>query len=267
MLDILVSQQGFWRGLLDVLLALMVLLAIFRTLRGTKGIYFINGLLVLFFFFVISRYFQLILFSQLLDQITTALIVALPIIFQSELKRGMEQLGEKNPFIKWLRAQKNLKVENIDVVVEAVFAMAQKKIGALIVFERETPLLTVMQSGSKIDAGITPIMLEQLFFKGSPLHDGAALVVENRIIAAGCFLPLDNSIVLDQSFGSRHRAALSLALQTDAVVVVISEETGNVAVAYNGKLETKYSAEQLSSKLKTLLQSKSTEKNDKKQKV
>lgn len=212
-----------------------------------------HGLIVLVLIFAVSRGLKLTLFSWLLDQLMLIVMVGLPIIFQGELKRGLEYLGRKNPMLRWFIKTSTLAPESISAAAEAAAGLAQKRTGALIVFERENPLSGVTDSGSYIDAVLSKIMIEQIFYHNSPLHDGALVIKDNRIHSAGCFLPLDNGIGLPQELGSRHRAGLSLALQSDAVVVVVSEETGRISVAVNGILETGFSKEGLQGRLAELL--------------
>lgn len=253
LLDFIIAQQYIFKTVLDIILVFLILRGLFRIMRGTKGIYFMNGIIILFIIYAASRYLNLTLFTQLLDQLMLMLMVALPIIFQTELKRGLEVLGRKNPIVRWFIKPAVIAPESIGVVLEAAEAMSKKRIGALIVFERENPLMTVSQSGSLIDAVLSKVMVEQIFYPNSPLHDGAILIKENRIQAAGCFLPLDNELSLPQELGSRHRAGLSLATQTDALVIIVSEETGQMSLAYNGMIETGYSKERLRIRLEELI--------------
>lgn len=252
-IDFLAQQQTILRNILDLFLVYVLLHGLFKVMRGTKGIYFMHGLIVLVLIFAVSRGLKLTLFSWLLDQLMLILMVGLPIIFQGELKRGLEYLGRKNPIVYWFIKTPTLAPESINAVSEAVVWLAQKRTGALIVFERENPLPGVTDSGSYIDALLSKIMIEQIFYHNSPLHDGALVIKDNRIHSAGCFLPLDNGIDLPQELGSRHRAGLSLALQSDAVVIIVSEETGRISVAVNGVLETGYTKERLQSKLAELM--------------
>jgi diadenylate cyclase len=239
-------------NILDISLVLLVIYQIFRLMRGTKGVFFLNASIILIVIYAVSRYLNLVLFTQLLNLLGMALIVSLPIIFQSELKRAIEVFGGKNPFIKWLVRPPAVVIASIDIIVDAAAALAKNRIGALIVLQQTNPLPEVHQSGSNIDAKLTQIMIEQIFYPNSPLHDGALVVSNNRIQAAGCFLPLDNELSLPQELGSRHRAALSLSSQSDALVVIISEETGKISLACHGVLQ-KYTPEQLKLKLQELL--------------
>lgn len=254
-LDFIIQQQFWLRTTLDLVLVFLILYWIFKVMRGTKGIYFMNGIILLFMIFIVSRYLHLTLFSQLLNQLILMLMVAVPIIFQNELKRGLETLGQKNPIVKWFIKIPVIASESIAIVAEAAEQLSKKRIGALIVFERGNPLPAVSQSGSYIDAVLSKIMIEQIFYPNSPLHDGAILIKANRIEAAGCFLPLDNEISLPQELGSRHRAGLSMASQSDALVVIVSEETGQISLAYHGQLESGYTRETLQSKLDELIYS------------
>jgi diadenylate cyclase len=240
--------------LIDLLLVLMVVYQLFKMMRGTKGFLFLNALIIIFVVYATSKYFHLVMFSWLLEQIMLILMVALPIIFQNELKHVLETLGSRNPIIKWFIKPPVIAVESIDIVADAADNLSTEKIGALIVFEREDPLLVVKESGSYIDTELTKIMIRQIFYPNSPLHDGAILIKGSRIQSAGCFLPLDNQLSLPQELGSRHRAGLSLSAQTDALVVIVSEETGSISLACNGVLEPGYSSERLKYRLKELIQ-------------
>jgi diadenylate cyclase len=247
-----VSHLMRFINILDILLVLGVILQVFRWMKGTQAVAFINAAVVLFLIYAISRYLNLVLFTQLLNFLSMIMVVSLPIIFQSELKRVIEIFGEKNPLIKRFVKPPVIAAESIEIIVTAAATLAQKRIGALIVLQQQNFLSVVHQSGTRVDAVLSPILIEQLFYPNSPLHDGAIVIKDNRIQAAGCFLPLDNGLALPQELGSRHRAGLSLSTQSDAVVVIVSEETGKISLAYNGVLAA-YSQENLAFKLKELL--------------
>ncbi|MGE5583107.1 MAG: diadenylate cyclase, partial [Bacillota bacterium] len=215
--------------------------------------FFLNAIIIIFLVYSASKFLRLIMFSWLLEQLMLILMVALPIIFQNELKRVLENLGRRNPIVKWFIKPPIIADESIDIVADAVESLSREKVGALIVFQREDPLVIVTESGSFIDTLLTKIMIRQIFYPNSPLHDGAVLIKGRRIQAAGCFLPLDNQLPLPQELGSRHRAGLSLSSQTDALVVIVSEETGGISLACNGLLETGYTSERLKYRLKELI--------------
>lgn len=243
------GSQHIFLTIIDVILVLFVLYYLFKILKGTKGIFFLNAIMILFLIYASSRFLSLTLFNALLEQIMLMLFVALPIIFQNELKRALEVLGQKNPILQWLIKPPEIPTESIEIVAEAVVSLSKHKHGALIVFERNDPLPMVKQSGSYLDSALSQIVLEQIFYPNSPLHDGAVVIKGNRVQAAGCFLPLDNQLILAQELGSRHRAGLSLAAQSDALVIIVSEETGSISLAFNGLLETGYNSERIKYRL------------------
>ncbi len=242
------------KSIIDILLVLLILFQMFKIMRGTKGIFLLNGVLILYLAYLGSSSLGLRSLSTLLNWIMMMLIVALPIIFQNELKRFLETLGSKNPILKWFLKPPPIAAQSVDIVVEAAEALAKTRIGALIVFEREDRLTVVGESGSAIDGIVNKLLIEQLFYPGSPLHDGAVLIKGNRIQAAGCFLPLDNGLILPQELGSRHRAGLSLSAQSDALVVIVSEETGQIALACHGRLERNLTGESLRFRLHGLIE-------------
>ncbi|MCL6591814.1 MAG: diadenylate cyclase CdaA [Firmicutes bacterium] len=239
--------------ILDILLVALILNRLFKLLQGTKGIFFLNGIIILYFATVASDFLKLKYLGLLLQWMMYVLIVGLPIIFQPELKRALETLGRKNPIIKWFVKSPVIAVESIDIAASAAERLSQQKIGALIVFEREDLLPVVRESGSYIDAILSRIMIQQVFYPNSPLHDGAIVIKGNRILAAGCFLPLDNQLPLPQELGSRHRAGLTLSTQSDAIVIIVSEETGDISLAYNGVLNSGFNYERLKTTLRELI--------------
>ncbi len=247
------TDRVLMRTIIDLVLVLLILTRLFKWLRGTKGIFFINAIIILYLANIISDALSLKYLGVLFQWIMTMLVVALPIIFQHELKQILEFMGHRNPIIKWFVKAPNIAIETIDVVVEAVSVLSENKIGALIVFEREDSLGMVRDSGSNIDAIVNKILIEQIFYPGSPLHDGAIVIKGSRIVAAGCFLPLDNQLILPQKLGSRHRAGLSIATQSDALVIIVSEESGGISYANDGKLKTGLNFEKLKTALRELI--------------
>lgn len=252
MLQFLANSRNFL-NIVDIFLVLLLLNRLFKLMRGTKGVLFLNAIVIIFLISSVSHYLKLELFTSLLQQLMWILTVAIPIIFQNELKQALETLGQKNPIVKWFIKPSPIAAESIDVVAEAAESLSRLGIGALVVFERDAPLAAVIDSGSRIDSLLSKILIEQLFYPNSPLHDGAVIIKGNRIQAAGCFLPLDNQLVLPQQLGSRHRAGLTLSSQSDALVVIVSEETGSISLACNGILESGYSREQLKTQLKEII--------------
>lgn len=247
------TDSNIMRTVIDLLLVFFILTRLFKWLKGTKGIFFINAIIILYLANIASDALSLKYLGVLFQWIMTMLVVALPIIFQHELKQILEYMGRRNPIIKWFVKGSHIAIGAIDIVAEAVSGLSENKVGALIVFEREDLLVVVRDSGSSIDAAVSKILIEQIFYPGSPLHDGAIVIKGNRIVAAGCFLPLDNQLILPQKLGSRHRAGLSISNQSDALVIIVSEESGGISLANDGKLETGLNCEQIRMALRELI--------------
>jgi diadenylate cyclase len=245
-LIILIGHQArnFWDNLvflnfswiqisLDILLVAAVIYFIIKQLKGTRTVHILTGLSIVFFVFVISRSLNLLTFSWLLEKAFTILLVAIPVIFQQELRAALEKLGHTKPFLKQQARELDQIVGDI---VEACYNLAKKREGALIVFQQSVPLKEFIETGIYLDARISKELILSIFNRQTPLHDGAVIVLEQKIAAASCILP--NTIKSEESgFGTRHKAALGLSENTDALIVVISEERGTVSFVLNGNME------------------------------
>jgi diadenylate cyclase len=222
---------------LDILIVAYVLYRIFLLIRGTRAVQLVKGIVVLLLAGIAARWLGLTTVVFILNYVQMALIVAVPVVFQPELRRALEQLGRGRLFIPAASAlpeQELAKV--IDEVTNACDVLARNKIGALIVIERDTGLKDIAETGTHIDGLVSSAFLINLFVPNAPLHDGAAIVRGDRVVAAGCFLPLSENPDLSRELGTRHRAAVGLTEQSDALVLVVSEETGSISLASGGKL-------------------------------
>lgn len=200
--------------------------------RGTRGAQVLLGLvMVLLVLMLLTQLFHLDAVNWLLKRFSVYLAIAFVIIFQPEIRRAMAELGKPHVFTSTL--QERTVVDNI---VQAILLLAERKIGALIAIERETGTLAIRETGTKIDSVVTPELLSSIFYPHTPLHDGGVIIHQDRIVAAGCLFPLSAREELSKSLGTRHRAAIGLTEETDAIVVVVSEETGTMSVAYKGRL-------------------------------
>lgn len=220
---------------IDVLLLMLIAYKVFTYLRGTRAVQLLKGLLVLVVLTGVAEIFQLGMLKWTLEKVWVMAVVAIPIIFQPELRSMLEKLGRGRPFANPIQANEQYKWV-ISEVVEAVQEMSSKRIGALIVLERETGLKEYVETGMPMDGLVSRFLLIQIFKKETPLHDGAVIVRANRLLAASCYLPLTPNLQLPKDLGTRHRAAIGVTEQSDAVVVVVSEETGAISVAEEGKL-------------------------------
>ena len=225
---------------LDIAVVSFVIYKVMMLIKGTRAVQLVKGLFVLIIAFFISDLLQLNTISWFLSSIHLAILVALPIVFQPELRRALERLGRGKFFgssTTYLGVEDRSKL--INELVRSVQALSKNNYGALIVIENETGLSDFIETGVKVDSVVAVELLLNIFAPNTPLHDGAIIVRGNRIAAAGCFLPLTDSPYLSKQLGTRHRAALGVTETSDCVVIVVSEETGTISVAHDGEL-TRY---------------------------
>ena len=226
-------------GILDVIdtgLVAYFLYRIYITLKNTRAAALVKGLAVLASLVVISKWLNLHVVNWLLEKSMTMLMVALPVVFQPELRRTLEQIGRGRLFRKRIELDEAELNDMIEAVANAAMIMGQRKVGALIVFERAVGLEERIETGVKIDGLVTDSLLLNIFEKDTPLHDGAVIIRGNRIVAASCLLPLTDARGLSQELGTRHRAGIGVTEISDAIAVIVSEETGAMSVATNGKI-------------------------------
>jgi diadenylate cyclase len=219
----------------DVLLIAMVIFSTLRILSGTQAMTQLRGALALFLVFVVlGRLFGLTVINYLVANSFTALLVGAAVVFQPEIRRALDRLG-RTGLQGWLNHPRYEEV--IESVVRAAGKMSAERHGGLFVLERDTGLQDVIETGIPVDARISPELLAGIFYPNSPLHDMAVVLREERVVAAGCVLPLANDLPLsDRKLGTRHRAAIGITEQSDALSVVVSEETGDISVALHGRL-------------------------------
>lgn len=237
------------RTAIDILIVAYVIYKVLMLIRGTRAIQLLKGLAVLVIASIASQRFQLNTMSWLLEKTWTALFVALPVVFQPELRRALEQLGRGEFFGRRLF---NIDEENwraVREIVRAAEILSRRKVGALIVFVRETGLQEYIDSGIKMDALITAELIINLFEPNTPLHDGAAIVQNGRVLAAACFLPLTDNSYVSKELGTRHRAAIGITEHSDAFSLVVSEETGIISIALDGGITSGLSGADLERRL------------------
>jgi diadenylate cyclase len=236
--------------ILDILIVAALFYWIYLLIKGTRAIRILIGLMVLGLFLFISRFLGLSALNWVLKSSLAAVAIAIPIIFQPELRRALEKLGRTEPW-SFFKEDKELRGV-VSEISSAVRVLAKNKIGALIVIKRKTGLEEYMETGTLLNACVSSKLILNLFFPHSPLHDGAVIIEGNKVVAAGCTLPLSEN-EQGLTFGTRHKAALGLSIETDALIIVVSEEKGTVAIASNGKLISKVSRTDLESALIKLL--------------
>ncbi|GMT49601.1 MAG: membrane protein [bacterium] len=223
-----------WKDLLDILIVSFIIYNIYKLIAGTRSVQFLIGILVLAFSYFIATVLDLDTFLWLFNKALWWLPFALVVIFQNELRRMVMKLGEKTPLFSDLFRRSEREI--MDVLPAAVYNMAKKKTGALIVIVKSTGLIGIIEQGIKLDSILSGELIESIFVPNNPLHDGAVVIVEDRIAAAACLLPLTERRDLEKIFGTRHRAAIGITEESDAVVIVVSEENGKVSIVQGGKL-------------------------------
>lgn len=232
-------------------------------LRESRAGQLVKGLVILFVVFVIAKWWNLVTIQWALSKAIDFIIIAAAVIFQPELRRILERVGQtKLAAAQIFDERESVQAESIDKICKAAGFMQEKKIGALIVFERETQLGEIINTGTITDAAASVSVVNNIFFPKSPLHDGAVIVRNGRIYAAGCILPLSQVDLSSSSMGTRHRAAIGMSENSDAVVLVVSEETGMISIAEGGKITRNYNAVTAAAELRRLLID--TEQKDKK---
>lgn len=221
---------------IDIVVVAYFLYRLFLMLKNTRAATLGKGLMVLIGFTLICRWLNLHVISWLLEKSMTVIMVALPVVFQPELRRALEQIGRGKLFHKGSELDEQELEEMLDSVAHATKIMSKNKVGALMVFERATGLVERIETGVPVDGLVSSGLIQNIFVKDTPLHDGAIIIRGNRIVAACCLLPLTENRNLSQELGTRHRAAIGMSEQSDAMVLVVSEETGTISIARNGEL-------------------------------
>lgn len=239
------------KDIIDIVIIAVMLFYVYKMMRSSGTLSLFYGVLIFFVLWVLaSEIFDMRLTGSILDKFMGIGLIVLVVIFQDQIKRFLIDIGSHGRmkyFRKLFRHEQEVDEHRKDVtaVVYACMSMSKTKTGALIVFQRKIPLRNYEDTGDLIDADINTRLIENIFFKNSPLHDGAMIIADNKIKSVGCILPVSHNMDLPKSLGLRHRAALGMSQATDAVCVVVSEETGNISVAMDGELNIKLSAQDL----------------------
>jgi diadenylate cyclase len=223
-----------WQDILDILLVTVILYRLLLIIKGTKAAQMLIGLGVLFIAFVLSKYLGLYTIDWIIQSLWAQLVLAIIILFQPEIRRTLAQMGEARFLPSFTTAEE---LRSLEEIIKASVALSNRKIGALIVIEKDTNLKDFIEMGTQLDAKVSRELLLSIFHPTAPIHDGAVIIRGNRVVAAGCFLPLTLSAEISKSLGTRHRAGIGLTEETDAVVIIVSEETGGITTAIGGDLK------------------------------
>lgn len=245
------------KDIIDITLVALTLYYIYRLMKESRSLnVFIGIMMFVVFWLLVSQILEMRLLGSIMDKLVSVGVIALIILFQEDIRKFLYNIGAHQRMKVILRffqqerdETRDASKETIVPIVLACMNMSKRKVGALIVIERTIPLDDISDTGDRIDANINQRLIENIFFKNSPLHDGAMIVSHQRIKAAGCILPVSHNLDIPKELGLRHRAAMGMSQESDAVVIVVSEETGAITVAIKGQFQLRLSAEKLESVL------------------
>ena len=239
------------KDLIDILLVAYLLYQTYRLMKDSGSINIFTGILVFIgCWLIVSQVLEMRLLGSIFDKLVSVGVLALIILFQDDLRKFLVTLGSHQKlgsFIRLMTNTKNEKTEKADImpIVMACMSMSKTKTGALIVIEKNMPLNEIIRTGETINADVNQRLIENIFFKNSPLHDGAMIIRHKQIKAAGCILPVSHDLNIPKELGLRHRAAMGVSQETDALAIIVSEETGGISAAYKGQFHLRLTAEEL----------------------
>jgi diadenylate cyclase len=253
--DALIFLQNIgWRDILDVLIVAVLLYQLLKLIRGTQAAQLLVGLAVVIALGLLAEVLNLRLLQFIFANGGQAIVIAAVILFQPELRRALDQVGRLGAVRSLLGQHSGAEAaRSVDEVIRAALSLSERKTGALVVFERETGLENIAATGVRIDGEVSAEMLATIFMPGTSLHDGAVIIRNARLVAAGCVLPLAETIPGVGRMGTRHRAAVGLTMQSDAIVLIVSEETGLISVAHEGRITRGLDAKALRNTLIALI--------------
>lgn len=233
----------------DILIVSYVIYKLLVLIRGTRAVQLLKGIIVVVFAWVLSTFFNLQTLRWMMEQVFTFGVLVVLIIFQPELRRALEQLGRGRFFGRGHTLEERRMTKLISEVVKGIHYLSNRRIGALIVLERETGVTDYIETGINMNAEVSSELLINIFIPNTPLHDGAVIIREDKIMAAGCYLPLTENPFISKDLGTRHRAGIGMSEISDSISVIVSEETGHISVAMNGEIIRDLSEEMLIAKL------------------
>jgi len=234
---------------IDILIIAFIIYRIIDLIRGTRAARMLVGLLIVFLTYLSSQVFDLYALNWILDNFLSSVLLVIVVIFQNDIRRALTQVGT-GPFFS---AERRLLGTELEEIVRAIVTLASRRIGALIVFERDVGLSDYIDAGTRLNAQITKELIWSVFVTDSPIHDGAMIIRKGQVTAAGCFLPLTTNPNVSKTLGTRHRAAIGLTEETDAVVIVVSEEEGSISLVCEGRITRDLDAGTLRTTLQKLL--------------
>lgn len=262
------SLRGFnLYSLVDILVVSYIFYKGYSLIKETRAEQLLKGIILIFLLIPISDFFNLNMLLWILEKTITIGVIVIVIIFQPEIRKALEHIGRTSFVEKIIYEDEAVMHGVINEIVNAVEQLAEEKTGALIVIEQKTGLSDIINTGTKIDAEVSSALLQNIFVVNTPLHDGATIIRNDRIIAAGCFLPLTANDKLNKQLGTRHRAGIGVTEITDCLTIIVSEETGVISLAVNGRLLRNYDKEKLRTILVKIMKSRQNKKISFKERV
>ena len=243
------------KDIIDIVLVALMLFYIYRPMKESRSLNVFMGILIfVVLWLVVSQVLEMKLLGSIMDKLVSVGVIALIILFQEDIRKFLYNLGAhqrvqtlRRLFINNDKQNQEQIKQTIMPIVMSCLSMSKKKVGALIVIQRGTPLDDIVATGERLDASINQRLIENIFFKNSPLHDGAMVIVHDRIRAAGCILPVSHDLHIPKELGLRHRAALGITHESDCIAIVVSEETGGISIAIRNEFQLRLTAEKLES--------------------
>lgn len=247
-------------NVLDIIVVSIIFYKTYNLIKETRAEQLLKGILFVFLLIPVSGFLHLTTLNWILNETITIGLLTIVIIFQPEIRKALEHLGRSTFTDRHILEDEEIRKHVIGEIIDAVENLSATKTGALIVLEQRTGLGEIMNTGTKIDAIVSSALLENIFVVNTPLHDGATIIRDDRIVASGCFLPLTDNNTINKKLGTRHRAAIGLSETSDAIVIVVSEETGTISIALNGKIIRNYDKERLRNVLLKLIENRQPKK-------
>ena len=254
-------------SVMDILVVSYILYKGYMLIKETRAEQLLKGIILIIFLIPISNFFNLTMLNWILTKTLTIGVLSIVIIFQPEIRRALEHLGRTAFNDKHILEDEEVMEKVITEIANSAGNLSESKTGALIVIEQVTGLGDIINTGTKLDALVSSALLENIFVVNTPLHDGATIIRNNRIVSAGCFLPLTSNNDLNKKLGTRHRAAIGISENSDALIIVISEETGTVSLAMNGKITRNYTKDRLKKVLINIIKNRFKKKSTWREKV
>jgi diadenylate cyclase len=248
-------QRLGWTDVVDILIVAFIFFWLLYLVRGTRAVPLLRGVVFLVIVvMLLSGFIELLALGWLIQRALPALLVAVPVVFQPELRRALEQLGRPGALFGWQTGSRETLEHALSTIADAADTLADRHHGALIVLERQTGLQEFVESGIRLDAEISYELLLTIFNPSTTLHDGAVIVRGGRVLAAACVLPLSTAFLADRELGLRHRAAIGVTEESDAISVVVSEERGAISITHNGRIIRNLDAKRLEKVLRAFYQ-------------